>query len=144
MTMTVWFAITALPRPTLTCCSGFKGIALLISYPSPQPSWPCLPLPSLWLWSKAVSLSDSLQIDVINKFQTEAPLKRVRENMTQHLDVKLVPSSYSAAVASLRTCPSISSAISSAVTSPPVGSEWEYVTMHDLLKRPQESTWHPL
>lgn len=74
------------------------------------------------LWVRGLNRIQT-QIDVINKFQTEAPLKRVRENMTQHLDVKLVPSSYSAAVASLRTCPSISSAISSAVTSPPVGNQ---------------------
>ncbi|XP_029333480.1 plasma membrane calcium-transporting ATPase 4 isoform X3 [Mus caroli] len=74
------------------------------------------------LWVRGLNRIQT-QIDVINNFQTGAPLKRVRENMTQHLDVKLVPSSYSAAVASLRTCPSISSAISSAVTSPPVGNQ---------------------
>nr|XP_011246340.1 plasma membrane calcium-transporting ATPase 4 isoform X9 [Mus musculus] len=52
------------------------------------------------LWVRGLNRIQT-QIDVINKFQTEAPLKRVRENMTQHLDVKLVPSSYSIRVVKL-------------------------------------------
>ncbi|XP_028620429.1 plasma membrane calcium-transporting ATPase 4 isoform X4 [Grammomys surdaster] len=72
------------------------------------------------LWVRGLNRIQT-QIEVINQFQTGASYKGVlrRQNMTQHLDVKPVISCYSEAVASIRTSPSISSA----VTSPPVGNQ---------------------
>ncbi|EDM09755.1 rCG46042, isoform CRA_b [Rattus norvegicus] len=72
------------------------------------------------LWVRGLNRIQT-QIEVINKFQTGASFKGVlrRQNLSQQLDVKLVPSSYSEAVASVRTSPSTSSA----VTPPPVGNQ---------------------
>lgn len=72
------------------------------------------------LWVRGLNRIQT-QIEVINKFQTGASFKGVlrRQNLSQQLDVKLVPSSYSEAVTSVRTSPSTSSA----VTPPPVGNQ---------------------
>ncbi|CAO2636939.1 Plasma membrane calcium-transporting ATPase 4 [Lemmus lemmus] len=71
------------------------------------------------LWVRGLNRIQT-QIEVINTFQTGASFKGAlkRQNMSQHLDVKLVPSSYSAALAPVKSSPSTSSA----VTSPPVGN----------------------
>nr|XP_048286737.1 plasma membrane calcium-transporting ATPase 4 isoform X4 [Myodes glareolus] len=71
------------------------------------------------LWFRGLNRIQT-QIEVINTFQTGASFKGAlkRQNMSQHLDVKLVPSSYSAALAPVKSSPSTSSA----VTSPPVGN----------------------
>ncbi|XP_031238732.1 plasma membrane calcium-transporting ATPase 4 isoform X3 [Mastomys coucha] len=70
------------------------------------------------LWVRGLNRIQT-QIEVINQFQTGASFKRVlkRQNMSQHLDVNMVPSYYSA---SIRTSPSICSA---AVTSPTLGNQ---------------------
>ncbi|XP_015842232.1 plasma membrane calcium-transporting ATPase 4 isoform X4 [Peromyscus maniculatus bairdii] len=72
------------------------------------------------LWFRGLNRIQT-QIEVINTFQTGASFKGVlkRQNMNQQLDVKLVPSSYSAAVTPAKSSPSTSSA----VPSPPVGNQ---------------------
>ncbi|XP_059136770.1 plasma membrane calcium-transporting ATPase 4 isoform X3 [Peromyscus eremicus] len=72
------------------------------------------------LWFRGLNRIQT-QIEVINTFQTGASIKGVlkRQNMNQQLDVKLVPSSYSAAVTPAKSSPSTSSA----VPSPPVGNQ---------------------
>ncbi|PNJ49891.1 ATP2B4 isoform 5, partial [Pongo abelii] len=73
------------------------------------------------LWFRGLNRIQT-QIDVINTFQTGASFKGVlrRQNMGQHLDVKLVPSSSYVAVAPVRSSPTTSVP---AVSSPPMGSE---------------------
>ncbi|XP_052592950.1 plasma membrane calcium-transporting ATPase 4 isoform X5 [Peromyscus californicus insignis] len=72
------------------------------------------------LWFRGLNRIQT-QIEVINTFQTGASIKGVlkRQNMNQQLDVKLVPSSYSAAVTPAKPSPSTSSA----GPSPPVGNQ---------------------
>lgn len=128
----VWYAINIFPLLLTIALCGREALSSCLLSPFPiyfHPHFPDLPWPSLpissplRLWSKAVSLSDSLQIDVINTFQTGASFKGVlrRQNMGQHLDVKLVPSSSYVAVAPVKSSPTTSVP---AVSSPPMGSEW--------------------
>uniref|UniRef100_A0A2K5EF00 Calcium-transporting ATPase n=1 Tax=Aotus nancymaae TaxID=37293 RepID=A0A2K5EF00_AOTNA len=72
------------------------------------------------LWFRGLNRIQT-QIDVINTFQTGASFKGVlrRQNMGQHLDVKLVPSSSYVAVEPVKS-PTTSVP---AVSSPPMGSE---------------------
>ncbi|KAL2771012.1 plasma membrane calcium-transporting ATPase 4 isoform 4a [Daubentonia madagascariensis] len=74
------------------------------------------------LWFRGLNRIQT-QIDVINTFQTGASFKGVlrRQNMGQHLDVKLVPSSSYVAVAPVKSSPTTS--VAAAVSSPPMGNQ---------------------
>ncbi|XP_053461526.1 plasma membrane calcium-transporting ATPase 4 isoform X3 [Nycticebus coucang] len=74
------------------------------------------------LWFRGLNRIQT-QIDVVNTFQSGASLKGVlrRQNMSHHLDVKIVPSSSYVAVAPVKSSPS--TAVAAAVSSPTMGNQ---------------------
>lgn len=94
----------------------------------PEPRSPLSPTPLLVsARGDAISLSDSLQMDVVYTFQTGASslqgaLRRQPSIVSQHHDVKNVSSPTHVALSSVNSTPT-TSAVAAAAASPPAGSE---------------------
>lgn len=94
----------------------------------PEPRSPLSPTPlPVSARGDAISLSDSLQMDVVYTFQTGASslqgaLRRQPSIVSQHHDVKNVSSPTHVALSSVNSTPT-TSAVAAAAASPPAGSE---------------------
>lgn len=129
----------ALTKPMWVCGSAGWGGGWLSSFLlhlSVLPSYPRVSAPTLLSlsltpvpvsgWGDAISLSDSLQMDVVYTFQTGASslqgaLRRQPSIVSQHHDVKNVSSPTHVALSSVNSTPT-TSAVAAAASSP-AGSE---------------------